>query len=382
MRRPSVVLGSLGIAALATAAMLSAGPAQAAPGATMKVMASHLSNPRDLTVTPTGVVYVAESGRANDKNCAGGNCAGLTSQVTRIGADGAHPFATGLISAGGPGGVATGGVSSISFDRGNLYAIFGGNTSEIPPLGTPGFPPFLLKAAHNEIGQLALVTGGPQGVKPLVPVGDQDFAWTATHKFLVPDQFPDANPNDVLAYNGQIYVADAGANVLSRIGKDGKAHQIVFFPAPKGSPTDTVPTCVTPGPGGALYVGELLGGNFAPGHARVWKVWFANGSWHRQVWRTGFTTIQGCAFDRWGNFYATEFQVNGLNEDPSGNPAGALVKVAPNGQRTMLGVGSLFYSSGTAVGRDGSVYVSNCSIAPAAGFGPCPKGGQVVRFSF
>jgi hypothetical protein len=32
-------------------------------------------------------------------------------------------------------------------------------------------------------------------------------------------------------------------------------------------------------------------------------------------------------------------------------------------------------------GSDGTVYVSNCSIAPASGMGPklCPSGGQVVR---
>ena len=36
---------------------------------------------------------------------------------------------------------------------------------------------------------------------------------------------------------------------------------------------------------------------------------------------------------------------------------------------------------GCGFGRDGSIYVSNCSIAPATGRGPklCSSGGQVVR---
>ena len=36
-----------------------------------------------------------------------------------------------------------------------------------------------------------------------------------------------------------------------------------------------------------------------------------------------------------------------------------------------------------AAGSDGSIYVSNCSIAPAGGLGPqlCKNGGQVVRIS-
>ena len=45
--------------------------------------------------------------------------------------------------------------------------------------------------------------------------------------------------------------------------------------------------------------------------------------------------------------------------------------------------GHRFYPSGFAAGSDGSIYVSNCSIAPAGGLGPqlCKNGGQVVRIS-
>jgi len=32
------------------------------------------------------------------------------------------------------------------------------------------------------------------------------------------------------------------------------------------------------------------------------------------VWATGLTTMQGCGFGRDGAFYATEYQVGGLNE--------------------------------------------------------------------
>ena len=44
-------------------------------------------------------------------------------------------------------------------------------------------------------------------------------------------------------------------------------------------------------------------------------------------------------------------------------------------------MGSLFFPSGFAAGVDGSLYVSNCSIAPARGFGPCPGGGAVVKLN-
>ncbi len=71
----------------------------------------------------------------------------------------------------------------------------------------------------------------------------------------------------------------------------------------------------------------------------------------------------------------------GLDEGPTANPAGDVVRIDRHGNRTHLGVGRLFFPSGFAAGSDGAIYVSNCSIAPAAGMGPqlCPTGGQVVR---
>ena len=93
--------------------------------------------------------------------------------------------------------------------------------------------------------------------------------------------------------------------------------------------------------------------------------------------------MQGCGFDRDGAFYATEYQVGWLNEDPKANPAGDVVRIDRYGHRTHLGTGQLFYPSGFAAGSDGAIYVSNCSIAPASGMGPqlCQTGGQVVRIA-
>jgi hypothetical protein len=105
----------------------------------------------------------------------------------------------------------------------------------------------------------------------------------------------------------------------------------------------------------------------------------SNGKATKSVWATGLTAVQGCGFDSSGNFYATEFQVNGLNPSPTGNPLGAVVKIAPNGTRITLGMGSLFFPSGFAA-WNGTLYLSNCSIAPATGLAPtlCASGGQMV----
>jgi glucose/arabinose dehydrogenase len=55
----------------------------------------------------------------------------------------------------------------------------------------------------------------------------------------------------------------------------------------------------------------------------------------------------------------------------SGDFTGRLVKVARDGTKTTLLESPLFAPGGVAVGRDGSIYVTNVSIAPG--------GGQVLR---
>jgi sugar lactone lactonase YvrE len=209
-------------------------------------------------------------------------------------------------------------------------------------------------------------------------VGDQAWTWTSTRISLAPNDFPDANPNAVLYSGGHRYVVDAGANILTEVKRNGAVNVLAFFPVPAGAQSDAVPTCVARGPDGAFYVGELLGGFYSPGHARVWRVVPGHAP---TVWATGLTTVQGCGFGQDGAFYATEFETAGLNEGPTADPAGDVVRIDQHGNRTHLGVGKLFFPSGFAAGSDGAIYVSNCSIAPATGMGPqlCPTGGQVVR---
>ena len=55
------------------------------------------------------------------------------------------------------------------------------------------------------------------------------------------------------------------------------------------------------------------GGRYT-GHARVWRIVVKNGHATKSAWATGLTTVQGCGFDKWGNFYATEFEVGGLDD--------------------------------------------------------------------
>ena len=382
-RRRLIVTGGVTALGLATALALAAPSAAGAQTRTqghhnkVTVIADHLNNPRGLAPAPGGGLYLAEAGRGGTACVDGGEegktCFGKTGSFDLVTKHGVKRIVTGLISASGEGGVAAEGAVSVSRGPdGTFYGQFAGNTHLVPPKGT--IPGYLRAAALAELGRLVRVSPH-QGVKVVSNVGDQDYAWTETHHDLAPKDFPDANPNAVLYSHGHRYVVDAGANTLVDVQRNGVAKVVAFFPVPKGSQSDSVPTCVARGPDGALYVGELLGGFYSPNHARVWRVVPGHAP---KVWVTGLTTVQGCGFGRDGAFYATEIQTGGLTAD---NPAGDVVRIDRHGHRTHLGVGKLFNPSGFAAGSYGAIYVSNCSIAPAGGMGPqlCKTGGQVVR---
>jgi len=332
------------------------------------VVASHLNNPRGLSRTRGGQLYLAEAGSGGKVCVSGGEegktCVGLTGSFDVISKGGVRRIVAGLISASGPGGVAAEGPASVSRRTadGTFFGLFGLNSHAVPPPGA--IPGILRQRALAQLGREWLVRpGGP--VRSVSDVGDQDWTWTSRHKNLAPHDFPDANPNAVLSSLGHRYVADAGANILVGVRRGGRAKVLAFFSVPAHHQSDAVPTCVARGPDGALYVGELLGGFYTPGHAP-------------RVWARGLTAVQGCGFGSGGAFYATEFQTGGLGAK---SPAGDVVRIGRGGHRTHLGVGRLFFPSGFAAGPDGSIYVSNCSIAPATGLGPhlCAKGGQIVR---
>ena len=380
MNRKRIAIGVSTTAAVVAALGVMVAPAAGARARSHDtafiVVASHLNNPRGLAPAPGGGFYLAEAGSGGTVCVKGGptgtTCLGLTGSFDMVGNGGVKRLVTGLISASGTGGVGAEGPVSVSSTDGNFYGLFGLNTHVVPPKGA--IPDNLRNKALAQLGRLWLIHPGGS-VEHVSNVGDQDWAWTEDHINLAPTNFPDANPNTVLYSQGDRYVADAGSNILVEVEENGTAKVLAFFPVPAHSQSDSVPTCVARGPDGALYVTELLGGFYTPGHAVVWRV---VPGYAPTVWATGLTTVQGCGFGSDGAFYATEFQTAGFS---SANPAGDVVRISEDGQRTHLGVGKLFFPSGFLAAANGAIYVSNCSIAPATGMGPqlCPDGGQVVR---
>ena len=134
----------------------------------------------------------------------------------------------------------------------------------------------------------------------------------------------------------------------------------------------SVPTTVTQGPDGALYVGELTGFPFPVDGANVYRVPAQGGA--PQIFEAGFTNIVDIAFGPDGTLYVLEIATNGLLAGFGGGDfTGALIEVAPDGTRTELAPGALFAPGGVAYGPDGMLYVTNNSIFAGA--------GQVLRIN-
>ena len=190
----------------------------------------------------------------------------------------------------------------------------------------------------------------------------------------------DSDPYAFTAYRGGFAVADAGANDLLWVSPEGKVSVLAVFPtqiekltealarrigAPPSQRSITVqsvPTCVTVGPDGALYVGELTGNPFEPGTARIWRIVPGEKT---SLYASGFTNISDLAFDG-KNLLVLEIAAKGLTDPHS---PGALIRLAPNGKRSVLAGAGLVAPTGLAVGN-GLIYISNNGFYPGTGPGP------------
>ena len=357
-----------------------------------------LDNPRGLGFDEAGALYVAEAGRGN---------AGADPVTLR---DDAHPdqaLPRNCVNAGeahscGPTGAisrwwngvqerfATGMPSGLSLQFGNSR--LGPNAVSWLEVGRPSrrgaYVPIglwddpNLRATANYpalgagFGQVARVrTSGEweyvfdmAAYVATLPCDDGSPAWCDEKE--VDRGFPDSNPYAILARPDHLVALDASANALLRVNNAGKPSLLATFPlVPKPpvtacvsnavDPADSVPTTVVRGPDEAYYVGEHTGNPFYAGNAKVYRV--VPGE-QPTVFLSGFTTINGIAFDATGeNLYVLQFfspLVCGYN--PGGS--GKIIRVHHPHQldetRTAFVTG-LMKPTALTVGPDGAIYVSN-----------------------
>jgi hypothetical protein len=367
-----------GLAALS--ALVCAAPAGAAEAAVLAgaaeaagptVVATGLDNPHGLAWAANGTLLVAEAGRGGEGPCFEGPEGevrfGLSGAVTNVTEGGQTRIVTGLPSLAANDGSGATGAHDIAVDGGTTYVITGLGAD---PAGRAG-----LGAAAGSLAGLHRLDGGgqPQLVADLgahEASDDPDFGQ--------PDALVDTNPFGLLAVYGQQFIADAGANAIVYRGADGTVSTLVTLPfesvdappflgAPPGTkiPMQPVPTAITLGPDGALYIAQLTGFPFPVGGAKIFR-WTAGVG--LEVAHSGFTNISDIAFGPDGELYVLEIAKASLLAADQG---GRLTRIDRGGTRTVIGEEGLLFPTSVLVGADG-VYVSNCGV--------CPGRGEVWRY--
>jgi hypothetical protein len=349
--------------------------------ATVTIIATGLVNPRGLNFGPDGALYVAEAGSGGSGPCIDGS-------------DGLHKCYG-----------ATGGVRKILL--GNPGTTFPRVLDQLPSIAPVGMDGNLATGPHDVAfqglgnGYVTIGLGADPGKRQdpsFAQVGSKfgrlirfqpNGKWSFQEDLSLfeqlanPDDDPtnpldgalDSNPYGILPQPGRVLFTDAGGNSLNAVAANGSISNLAAFFNRAGAPgtpgLQAVPTTVATGPDGALYVGQLTGGPFPGGGARVYRV-PSNGGTPTIYNATfpGFTKIIDIAFGKDGSLYVLEISA------PAGGPPfkspGALFRIPPGGGTpvdvTPTVPGGFVAPGGIAIGSDEALYITVNSISAKDGF--------------
>jgi hypothetical protein len=375
-RHALTAIGVGGLALALCAAPAGASPTKHHPSGPV-VVVTGLNNPRQLSLVDGVELLVAEAGKGGPNGPIDGpegpTFFGTTGSVSAVWfpqfAHNQSPrrIVTGLISAAGADGSGATGADGVSSRH------LGDPVYVQITTAPPGLLPPKLDAQQN--GKLVRLKHG--GVNPIADLG----AFEAKHN---PDGHEvESNPYSVLALRNGELVADAAGNDVLFVDKRGHIRVFHVFPnvttgacagqadpSPEFPGCNFVPTSLATDRWGNVYVGGLS--SLTPGEAKVVKL-DPSGKHVLHTW-DGFTSVTGLAVGRDGSLYVS--QLFAPESTPGGQ--GVVTKISHNGHRTNVDVP---LPAGLALDGFGNVYVSAFSIAPSTGLGipGIDSSGQVWR---
>lgn len=353
-----------------------------------RVIAEGLNNPRGITIDARGALYVAEAGTGGPQSdscfvaSAGATvCPGDTSSITRVASShrGWHQrrVVTGLPSLAPPpgaegAGTEASGVSDVLVNGRHYVAVvgFGAGCEDVASGPAPSCDPWAEHDLSPLFGTIITGTWG-RGRAPHVVANLAKYEYRTN-----PIDGPDSNPVSLVRDRGSYLVADAGANMISRVGPWSRIRALATFAdvavqnpfAPEGvmTPMQFVPTSAVRGPDGALYVSQLTGFPFPQGGSTIWRIRSGHAP---TAYASGLTNVTDLAFARDGSLYAVEISTAGLL---SGDTTGALVRIPRHGDTATVVAGNLPAPYGVALqGRHAYVTVNSSS----------PGDGEVMEVS-
>ena len=346
---------TLGACASATLLVLDAA-AEAAPTYKAKTLAMGLESPRGVAIAPNGNLVLSEAGRGGTGSClttATGNsvCYGTS------GALGLFNFSTNSYSRAITGLPSLArqdnyedatGLNKLTFNgSGQLMGVFG-NEGGASPFPAP---------KGRWFGQTVSINLAGSTVTPLANITAFEVS-TNPHPTAV-----DSNPWDLVVRGSDTYVTDAAGNSLVKADSANQVSLVHVFPnkivntptnAPPGFPpqfsAQTVPTGLTIGPDGALYIAQLSGVPFAPGSADVFRYDFVNPV---TTFASGFSNLVDIAAGPDNSLYLLQYR----NDFWASTP-GSILKLGLDGSVETLFSG-LTNPTALAVDPDGTIYVTN-----------------------
>lgn len=386
--RPGHGLLGLALGAWAGAGLLAAGaPADAAPYR-VRTLATGLENPRGLTIAPNGNIVLSEAGRGGSGPClvAGSRntlCYGTT------GAVGLFDRSTNIYSRALANLPSLAVQSSPLFPEGTGLAdlAFNGSGQLFGVFGFGGNPTLISGAGSTLFGKTVAIDLTAGSLTPLADIA----GFEATQN---PDGLDlNSNPFALVVHGDDTYVTDAGGNSLVKADVTNQVSLVnVFpeelvttpplpFPFPSQFPAQAVPTGMTIGPDGALYITQLSGLPFAPGTADVFRYDFINPV---TKFAGGFSNLIDIASGPDDSLYLLQY-----SDDFWGPPSGSILRLGLDGSvRTVFD--DLVSPTGLAVGGDGTIYVANdgdgvngelLALTPVPTPGPLPLLGVGVAFA-
>ncbi len=350
---------------LSVVGLIGSATAQEGNGGT--VIAEGFNSPQGILVTRNGSIWVIDSGVGgiNEASAVDPNTGevvtakvGNTSRVIQLSADGKQTEISKLPSV--VAGTDTTGGARLAILNGVLYASSGVWVAAASEEALPNTAA-ILEVRQGDVKEIARTWPSEKANNP-------DGHVVESHPYGMS-----------VGPDGMLYVADAGANTLLKINPTSGAVTLVAvfdgIPSPIPNPgrggaleSDPVPTGVTFGADGTLYVSLLPGFPFLPGAAKVVAVNPANGE--VSDFATGLTMLTDLRTGPDGVLYAVQL---GVFTDQGPVPdSGAILRIGQDATSVVL-VDGLSFPSSIDFDANGNGYVTINGVG-------APGSGQVVRF--